>query len=72
MVPREVVTGDDTKRAPALGNARATLERFRILLDALDDSAFQGRPLSESRAAWEKWLQDANEQLQKLSPAEKD
>ena len=72
MVPREVVSGNTTKVAPDIKNARATLERFRILLDALDDSAFQGRPLSESRAAWEKWLQDANEQLQKLNPAEKD
>jgi tetratricopeptide (TPR) repeat protein len=55
-----------------LVKAKATLERFRLLLDALDDSAFQGRPAGEARAAWENWLKNANKQLRELSPMDKE
>lgn len=45
--------------------ARATLERIRITLNSLDDSAFQDRPEAQRRAAWEKWLTDSEDLLKK-------
>jgi tetratricopeptide (TPR) repeat protein len=53
---------------PDTEKAQATLQRAHILLNNLEDTAFQGRPEMESRAAWDRWLKEADEQLRKLSP----
>jgi tetratricopeptide (TPR) repeat protein len=51
---------------PQRDRARATLQRARALLDALDDSAFQNRPPSESRQESEKWLKERQGSLDSL------
>ena len=53
---------------PDVTNARATLQRALIMLNSLEDSAFQGLPEIESRPAWEKWHKWAVDELRKLSP----
>jgi tetratricopeptide (TPR) repeat protein len=45
--------------------ARRTLEEMRLTLKALDDAAFQGRPETEGRAAWESWLKTEEVELLK-------
>ena len=58
--------------AAAARGARArgfsTLTRARNILENMEDTAFEGRPETESRAAWDKWLREADEQLRKFDP----
>ncbi len=51
---------------PDREKAEATLKRARQHLEPMEDSAFQGLPESQSRAAWQRWIQEAEEQLSKL------
>ncbi|HEV3083495.1 MAG TPA: tetratricopeptide repeat protein [Gemmataceae bacterium] len=47
--------------------AQASLERVQVLLNSLDDKAWVGRSdLVEGRPAWEKWLKENQEQLNKI------
>ena len=47
---------EPAKRAENLQLAVRTLDETAKTLHQLDDAAFQGRPESERRAAWEIWL----------------
>jgi tetratricopeptide (TPR) repeat protein len=54
---------------PQRDKARATLQRARVLLNRLDDSAFRDRPPIESREDSEKWLKDCEQLLDSLDRA---
>ena len=47
--------------------AAEALNRLELLLKALPDAVFSGRLESESRKAYEKWLEDQKEELKKLN-----
>jgi tetratricopeptide (TPR) repeat protein len=49
-----------------LDKALGTLQRSRLFLETLGDSAFANRPETESRAAWETWIKQSETQLKKL------
>jgi tetratricopeptide (TPR) repeat protein len=49
-----------------LGKARATLGRARMMLSALDDSAFHNRLPGDSREASAKWIEDCENELKNL------
>jgi hypothetical protein len=49
-----------------IDKAHETLKRASIILNRLPDTVFKDRPESESRQAWEKWIQDSETALKQL------
>ena len=58
----------DISSDPLHHNARASLERVRLLFYSLDEKAFVGRSDLESRPEFEKWLKEAQLQMDKMTP----
>jgi tetratricopeptide (TPR) repeat protein len=58
----------DISSDPLHQNARASLERVKLLFYSLDERAFVGRSDLESRSEFEKWLKDAQQQMDKMTP----
>jgi tetratricopeptide (TPR) repeat protein len=54
------------ERARNLENAQETVKRARILLEKMDDVALQDQPEPETRAGWERWIKEAEGQLDEL------
>ncbi|HLJ95292.1 MAG TPA: tetratricopeptide repeat protein [Gemmataceae bacterium] len=42
------------------------LKEMHEILNQLDDSAFQGRPETENRSAWERWLKEEEKRLHEI------